>query len=68
MGAYKIFLEIFLAMVGMGYWWSGKRHGNMRLMGCGIALGLFPYFVDGPWMLLLIGLTLVAFPIVFRGE
>lgn len=62
----KLFVEILFGLVGMGYCFSGKRHGKYRLMGCGLALGLFPYFIDNLWVILLLGGALTAIPFVFR--
>ena len=67
MSATKLFLEIFYGIVGMGYFWSGKRSGNGRILACGIALGVVPYFVDATWALIVIGALLTAFPLIFRG-
>jgi hypothetical protein len=68
MTASQIFLGIFFGIVGMGYCFSGKRHGNGKLFACGLALGIFPYFVSNVLLLLFIGLALTAYPIVFRGS
>ncbi len=62
----KLFVEFLFGMVGMGYFWSGKRRGDSRLLGCGLALGLFPYFVDNFWVILLLGGALTAIPFIFR--
>jgi len=58
-----IFLTVVLSIIGMGYAFSGKRHGNMTLLGCGLALGLFPYFVDNTLAMLGIGAALVGWPL-----
>jgi hypothetical protein len=64
----QIFLGIFFGLVGVGYCWSGKRQGSGRLFACGLALGIFPYFVGNIFLVILIGLLLTAYPIVFRGD
>ena len=66
MSATKLFFEIFYGLVGMGYFFSGKRLGNGRILACGIALGVFPYFIDPTWALIAIGALLTAAPLVFR--
>jgi hypothetical protein len=68
MSASQIFLGILFGIIGMGYCYSGKRSGNMRLLGCGLALGVFPYFVDNIILVILIGIALTVFPIWFRGD
>jgi hypothetical protein len=64
----SIFLDIVFGLVGMVYWYSGKRRNNTRLMVCGIVLGLFPYAVSNPWLILLIGSATCAFPFVFPED
>ncbi len=68
MNAAQIFLSIFFGIVGMGYCWSGKRHGDMKLFACGLVLGIFPYFVTGTGWVLVLGSLITAYPIVFRGR
>ncbi|MDB5107015.1 MAG: Amino acid transporter [Fibrobacteres bacterium] len=62
----KLFVEFLFGMVGMGYFMAGKRRGDGRLLGCGLALGVFPYFVDNFWLILLLGGALTAIPFIFR--
>jgi hypothetical protein len=68
MTASQVFVWVFFGFVGMGYCYSGKRRGNGRLFLCGLALGIFPYFVHAIILQFLIGLTLTAYPIVFRNS
>jgi hypothetical protein len=68
LGAFRLFLFIFLGIVGMGYCLAGRRREDRRLWWCGLALGIFPYFVHGTAFLVVIGLALAAFPFVrLRG-
>ncbi len=67
MSATKLFFEIFYGIVGMGYFMSGKRLGNGRILACGIALGVVPYFVDATWALIVLGAVITAIPFIFRG-
>jgi len=66
--ASQIFLNIFFGIIGMGYCYSGKRHSNGRLFICGLILGIFPYLVSGTVWLILIGIVVTGFPLVFRGD
>jgi hypothetical protein len=66
MSGIQIFCWVFFGLVGMGYAYSGKRHGNGRLFFCGLALGIFPYFVDHTLLLILIGSALIAYPLLFH--
>ena len=51
---------------GMGYFVYGKKQQMLVPLLAGIALCVYPYFVDGPWPLALIGLALMAAPFVLR--
>jgi hypothetical protein len=64
----KLFIEFLFGMVGTGYFIYGKKRGNYLFLGCGLALGLFPYFVDRMWAILLVGAALTAVPFVIRSE
>jgi hypothetical protein len=68
LSATKLFFEIFYGLVGMGYFMSGKRLGNGRLLACGIGLGVVPYFVDSTWALIVLGAVFTGFPFFFRGQ
>lgn len=54
-------------MVGMGYIIYGRKSGNMVALGCGLGLGLFPYFVEGIWVILLVGTALAAIPFLIKA-
>jgi hypothetical protein len=62
MDPYKLFVEFLFGMVGTGYFIYGKKAGKMLFLGCGLALGLFPYFVENWIALLLVGASLVGLP------
>lgn len=64
----KLFVEFLFGMVGTGYFIYGKKAGKMLFLGCGLALGLFPYFVENWVALLLVGASLVGVPFLIRME
>jgi hypothetical protein len=66
MDPYKLFVEFLFGMVGTGYFIYGKKAGRMLFLGCGLALGLFPYFVENWIALLLVGAALVGVPFLIR--
>jgi quinol-cytochrome oxidoreductase complex cytochrome b subunit len=64
----KLFVEFLFGMVGTGYFIYGKKAGKMLFLGCGLALGLFPYFVENWIALLLVGAGLVGLPFLIRFD
>ena len=64
----KLFIGFLFGMVGMGYFMFGKKRGSYLFMGSGMGLGLFPYFVDALWAILLVGAFLTALPFVIKGD
>lgn len=66
MNPYAFFIEFLFGMVGMGYIIYGRKSGNMIALGCGLALGVFPYFVEGIWVIVLIGGALAALPFLIK--
>jgi hypothetical protein len=64
----KLFIEFLFGMIGTGYFIFGKKRGNYLFLGCGLGLGLFPYFVDSLWAILLVGAALTTVPFVIRVD
>jgi hypothetical protein len=64
----KLFAEFLFGMVGTGYFIYGKKAGKMLFLGCGLALGLFPYFVESWTALLIVGAALVGLPFLIRTD
>jgi hypothetical protein len=62
----KLFIEFLFGMVGTGYFIYGRKQSRYLFLGCGLGLGLFPYFVDSMWAILLAGAVLVAVPFFIR--
>ena len=48
--------------IGAGYCLYGRQQRAPIPLGCGVGLMVFPYFVSGTWLTLLIGTVLMAIP------
>ncbi len=55
-----IFVIIVFSAVGLAAFRRGKREGNMLCLILGIALMVYPYFVEGLFLSVAIGATLTA--------
>jgi hypothetical protein len=53
--------------VGLGFFVYGKKQGAVVPLVCGVALMIFPYFVDNIILLALIGIALMVIPYFFRS-
>lgn len=57
---------ILFGSFGMGYFVYGKKRGRMVPLFSGIILCVFPYFVQNPVSLVLIGLILIVLPFIIK--
>lgn len=64
-GAWLFWGALFGA-IGLGFFVYGKKEKEAVPMLCGLALMIFPYFVDGTLLLVLIGVLLMAVPYFLR--
>jgi hypothetical protein len=64
----NLFGAIAFGIVGMGAFMYGKKIAGMRAMGIGVALMVYPYFIDPTWLLYTIGLALTVALFVFRDR
>jgi hypothetical protein len=62
----SLLLGLVFGSIGVGYFIYGKRQANWIALATGIGLCAFPYFVSNTWLVLGIGIVLVALPFVFR--
>lgn len=53
---------LLFSSIGMGYFIYGKKQGNKVALLCGIGLMVFPYFTSNDYVLVLLGLGLMAVP------
>ncbi len=61
-----LFGMILFGGIGMGAFVYGKKSGLMKPIIIGIALMAYPYFVEGTWLIFLIGAVLTAALFFFR--
>lgn len=62
----NLFGSIAFGIVGFGAFMYGKKTAGVKAMVIGVALMVYPYFVDPTWLLYTIGLALTAALFVFR--
>lgn len=60
------FFMIFISITGMGFYWSGKRSGDLYFTLCGLVMMVYPYIVTEVWTFAGLGLFLVCFPFLMR--
>ena len=53
---------ILFGSIGMGYFIYGKKQGRGTALVSGIALMFFPYFVTNSFLMVLVGIVLMALP------
>jgi len=59
-------IGILAGIVGGAYLLYGRKTSKVAPMVCGVALMVYPYFVDNTWLLLGIGTALCIAPFVIR--
>jgi len=57
---------LLFGSIGMGYFVYGKKQQRMIALISGIALMVFPYFVTSWFLIVLIGVVLMASPYYMR--
>jgi hypothetical protein len=57
-------IGILAGAIGVGYFMYGKRQTKFAPLLCGMALCVYPYFVDSVAWLVVIGAALMAAPFV----
>jgi hypothetical protein len=56
----ELFISFFVSLVGLAFFMYGKKEKRIPQMLGGLALMVYPYFVDGLWLILGIGVLLVG--------
>jgi len=64
--AMNLWWGLFFGSIGVGYWMYGKKQKKPVPYWTGIALMVFPYFIDNAVLLPLIGAGLTALPYFYR--
>jgi len=57
---------LLFGSIGLGYFIYGRKQGAVVPLLCGLALMIFPYFVSNVFLLLGMGVTLMAIPYFLR--
>ena len=57
---------VVFGAVGLGYFMYGKRQKMMVPLFCGVGLMGYPYFVNNPILLVVIGSVLLALPFFIK--
>jgi hypothetical protein len=62
----KIMLSLLFGSIGSGYFVYGRKQSNLIALLAGLALCVFPYFISSGWLMIVVGLVLVALPVFIR--
>ena len=57
---------VLFGAVGMGYFAYGRRQQKLVPLLCGVGLMVFTFFVSNLWLMLGIGIALIATPFFLR--
>ena len=66
MSAGTLFAGVLFGAVGMGVFAFGRKQRRVLPFLIGVALMVYPYFFDDPWLLYGVGIVLIATLFVFR--
>jgi hypothetical protein len=62
----SILWGVLFGSLGAGYALYGKKQRAMVPLLSGLALMLFPYFIQNTYLLVVVGAALAALPFIFR--
>jgi hypothetical protein len=62
----NLFAVILFSVIGFGAFTWGRKQAAWRAAGVGVALMVYPYFVDRTWLLYAVGAALCASLYFFR--
>ncbi len=63
---WTLFLGFVFSVIGFGYYRYGKRQGETVTLIVGIVLMIYPLFTTSPVTIVVVGLLLMAGPVVAR--
>jgi hypothetical protein len=66
MNSTTLFLGLIFSSIGLGYFIYGKKQKMTMPFLCGIALMIFPYFIENNLMISVIGIMLSLIPWLIR--
>ncbi|CAM4080447.1 amino acid transport protein [Acinetobacter pragensis] len=61
-----LLLSVIFSSVGLGYFIYGKKQQQSVPLICGLALMIYPYFIDSAALMSAIGILLIAVPRFIR--
>lgn len=62
----SLFLSCLFSLIGTAFFIYGKKQSEFGFLGAGGLLMIYPYFVSGTWMMVILGVLLTAAPFVVR--
>lgn len=66
MSAASLVWSMLFGAIGVGYFIYGKRQAMMVPLACGIALIVYPWFVSGALLTVVVGVALMVVPYFVR--
>ena len=64
MSAAGLLLGLIFSTIGVGYIRFGRKQDRFSLFMAGLGLTIYPWLVSNAWLLALIGVALMAVPLV----
>ena len=62
MNSSSILVSVLIGSVGLGYIIYGRKQMHATALICGLALCIFPYFIQNIWLTLLIAAGIMLLP------
>ncbi|WP_343223963.1 hypothetical protein [Oceanobacter mangrovi] len=57
-----LLLGVLFSSIGLGYFIYGKKQANLVVRYTGVALMVYPYFIDNVWAVIAVGVGLMLVP------
>lgn len=64
----NIFSQLMISCLGMAFFMYGKKAQSIRPLLAGIAMGIYPFFVNSVWLLWAITIAVMAGCYVLREQ
>lgn len=66
MDSTSLILGLVFGSIGVGYFVYGRKQQRFSALIAGFLLCVYPYFVDGLWLNILVGVVLMAIPFLVQ--
>jgi hypothetical protein len=66
MDAIQLALGLIISSIGLSYFMYGKKRSNMVIRYTGLGLMVYPYFIHGTLLTIVVGLALMILPTVYN--